>query len=489
MLAAVEEEFEAYQYRLESTDWQNTLPSFQRYASKVVSPTPKVSVIIANFNNAPYLTKMMESLMQQTIGLEHLQIMFIDDRSTDDSLEVIMPYVENYQSIEVYALDQNTGGAHGPRNVGILNARGDYLVFLDADDWYDLDALRYLSQILDASGDDFAVSGIIQSVDGHLTLKSRPYFIDGDFRNRDIQELPAEFYGWLGPQGIMVRHSLIIDHNLHFVNQRVADDVTFFYEAMRFSKKITQGKELTTYLNRGVDNAGLSKTIDRTFMISWLRALSYINTIFPNDTSKERFLSRRIEWLIHDFCLKRDIGYKFSKKRLQDFSTCLKNYLGDLPFDPSLYFRNDFRKTCWKFILEDDISGLYWFIILFCIRWLLNRKLGIKTSKKNVYYYPQLLPPLIKTRLDAFTYIESCTEGELKLKVFTYKKVVRFEMRDIKQPYLSRQHLSYQQFSDNEYRVTLLENYNNTNNQFVVVFEDYSEVVVAKLGKVKLREI
>lgn len=62
-------------------------------------------------------------------------------------------------------------GAHGPRNVGIVNARGEYSVFLDADDWYDLNALKYLSDLLDDSHDDFAVSGLIQSTDGHLMLK------------------------------------------------------------------------------------------------------------------------------------------------------------------------------------------------------------------------------------------------------------------------------------------------------------------------------
>lgn len=166
MLPKIEQEFETFQYHLESTEWQTNLPTFQLNTSKKSPTSPKVSVIIANFNNAPYLNKMMDSLMDQTIGLEHLQIMFIDDKSTDNSLEIIMPYLDKYQSVEIYALDENTGGAHGPRNIGILNARGEYLVFLDADDWYDLEALGYLSQLLDASGDDFAVSGLVQSKNG-----------------------------------------------------------------------------------------------------------------------------------------------------------------------------------------------------------------------------------------------------------------------------------------------------------------------------------
>ena len=341
MLPKIEQEFETFQYHLESTEWQTNLPTFQLNTSKKSPTSPKVSVIIANFNNAPYLNKMMDSLMDQTIGLEHLQIMFIDDKSTDNSLEIIMPYLDKYQSVEIYALDENTGGAHGPRNIGILNARGEYLVFLDADDWYDLEALGYLSQLLDASGDDFAVSGLVQSKNGEISLKSKPYFYDGDFKNRSIQDLPSEFYGWLGPQVIMVRRSLVIDNNLHFVNQRVADDVTFFYEAMRFAKTITQGSRLTTYLNRDADNVGLSKAINRQFMISWLRALSYINQTFPDDMSKERFLARRVEWLVYDFCLKRETGYNFSKNRLKDFKEQMDLYLGHLDFDLSRYFRSD----------------------------------------------------------------------------------------------------------------------------------------------------
>lgn len=82
---------------------------------------------------------------------------------------------------------------------------------------------------------------------------------------------------------------------------------------MRFSKTITQGERLTTYLNRDADNESLSKSINRTFMLSWLRALSYINQQFPDDLSKERMLARRLEWLIYDFCIRRNTGYPFSK--------------------------------------------------------------------------------------------------------------------------------------------------------------------------------
>lgn len=101
-------------------------------------------------------------------------------------------------------------------------------MFLDADDWYDENALQYMSETLEKSSDDMGFFGIVQSVNEKLSLKSRAYFFDGNKIDRDIQELPAAFYEWLGPQGIMVRRKLIENNNLHFPSQRVADDVTFF---------------------------------------------------------------------------------------------------------------------------------------------------------------------------------------------------------------------------------------------------------------------
>ena len=84
-------------------------------------------------------------------------------------------------------------------------------------------------------------------------------------------------------------------------------------------------------------------------MLSWLRALSYINQQFPDDLSKERMLARRLEWLIYDFCIRRDTGYPFSKKRLQDFKVQMDLYLGELNFDLSPYFRSDVRQIIWTF--------------------------------------------------------------------------------------------------------------------------------------------
>ena len=151
---------------------------------------------------------------------------------------------------------------------------------------------------------------------------------------------------------------------------------------MRFSKKITQGEKLTTYLNRDNDNLSLSKTVNRDFMISWLRALGYINHVFPDDASKEKFLSRRLEWLVYNFGLRRDVGYKFSLKRIIDFKVSMDRYLGKLKFDPTIYFRTGARKTVWRYLLLEDYRGIIRFNRWHSLRHLLKKILELFEEKK-----------------------------------------------------------------------------------------------------------
>lgn len=62
-----------------------------------------------------------------------------------------------------------------------------------------------------------------------------------------------------------MRHSLVKENNLHFIDQRVADDVTFFYQALQLSQTISQTQKITTYVNRDDDNISLSKISMKLF--------------------------------------------------------------------------------------------------------------------------------------------------------------------------------------------------------------------------------
>lgn len=99
----------------------------------------KVSVLVAVYNSEDYLGQCLDSLRWQTMG--NLQVICVDDASTDRSLEILRQYQAIDPRIEVIGLPENHGQAYA-RNVALRQARGEYICFLDSDDWMADDSLE-----------------------------------------------------------------------------------------------------------------------------------------------------------------------------------------------------------------------------------------------------------------------------------------------------------------------------------------------------------
>lgn len=118
------------------------LPSWhpeRKPPSKETPPAPKVSVIIASYNSSLFLRKCIESLVTQT--LDDIEIIIVDDCSTDDSLAIAREYEAADYRVRVIA-HANNKNLLATRKSGVFAATGDYVMFLDADDTYIPDACR-----------------------------------------------------------------------------------------------------------------------------------------------------------------------------------------------------------------------------------------------------------------------------------------------------------------------------------------------------------
>lgn len=99
----------------------------------------QVSILVAVYNSAKYIRRCIDSLLGQT--LKDIQIICIDDCSTDASLKILNEYAAIDQRIKVISLKENQGQAHA-RNEGLKQATGRYITFVDSDDWLSIDALQ-----------------------------------------------------------------------------------------------------------------------------------------------------------------------------------------------------------------------------------------------------------------------------------------------------------------------------------------------------------
>lgn len=128
----------------------------------------KISVIVPVFNAESDLKSAIESIINQTFGFENIELILVDDASTDNSKEIIMEYQSTYGNIKLVELRQNSGLPGKPRSIGIDYATSDYIVFLDSDDTYQNVAFEILYDAIEKENADFAIASHYINLDGDM---------------------------------------------------------------------------------------------------------------------------------------------------------------------------------------------------------------------------------------------------------------------------------------------------------------------------------
>lgn len=145
----------------------------------------KITVIVPVYNVAAYLQKCIESIMHQTYS--YLQIILVDDGSTDSSGEICDLYAGKDDRIEVFHTDNR--GLVAARKLGLRNAKGQYIGFVDGDDYIEADMFEILLKEISKSDADFVHTGFFQEKQGKSEEVLR--FEEGVFELGNIREREA----------------------------------------------------------------------------------------------------------------------------------------------------------------------------------------------------------------------------------------------------------------------------------------------------------
>ncbi len=194
---------------------------------------PKVSVIIPVYNTEKYLRECLDSVLNQT--LKEIEVICIDDGSTDNSLEILNKYAQ--KDSRVIVLTQKNIGVGKTRNKGIQISKGEFVIFIDPDDFYpDMDIVETLynkavENNVNIAGGEFASfkDGVIsQNYSGNLSK----YIFDreGIIDYRDFQF----DYGWIR---FIYKADFLRKHNLYFPNYKRFQDPPWFCKTMHCAGK------------------------------------------------------------------------------------------------------------------------------------------------------------------------------------------------------------------------------------------------------------
>lgn len=116
--------------------------------------TPIVSVIVPVYNTDKYLEECLESILNQT--LKDIEIICIEDKSTDNSLQILKEFSKKDDRIIIIENDENRGISFN-RNKGMAYAKGKYISFIDSDDKLDKDAYEKLYNFIEENHQDFVI--------------------------------------------------------------------------------------------------------------------------------------------------------------------------------------------------------------------------------------------------------------------------------------------------------------------------------------------
>ncbi len=203
----------------------------------------KVSIIIPVYNTAKYLRQCLDSIKNQT--LKEIEIICINDGSSDNSLEILNEYAENDNRFII--LSQKNQGQSTARNTGLKAAKGEYIGFVDSDDYIDIAMFEKLYNNVKENDSEITMCSFytyndkttyLNPSDRYMTLDLFPESFDNIvFSYKDTSKFL--FRICVSPCNKIYKNSLFREYNIKFPEGLYFEDNVFFYEIYLQAKKIS----------------------------------------------------------------------------------------------------------------------------------------------------------------------------------------------------------------------------------------------------------
>lgn len=271
----------------------------------------KVSVIVPVYNNENSLEKSLNSLINQT--LKEIEIIIINDCSTDNSLEILNNYKNKYSNMIKLIDLKEKKGAGGARNAGIDIAKGEYIGFMDSDD----DILPNMFETLYnlAQENDYSIADCSFYNEGtNENMKTTINKLNGTLNTRKRKELILHS-GFLWSK--IIKRDILLDNNIRFRENKLYEDIDFLRVVFLYTKSIIS-TDLVLYNHR--DNANSTtqnKDINTVILEKMETALTLSNTF--KKLKAYNIYKEEITYVIYKIYMNvLDYAVTFDKRYLND---------------------------------------------------------------------------------------------------------------------------------------------------------------------------
>lgn len=252
-----------------------------------------VSIIVPVYNTEKYLSKCLDSILNQSHN--NIEIILINDGSTDSSLNIIREYSEKYENIVV--INQVNKGQGEARNQGIKISSADYITFVDSDDWISEDYIKILYTSVIDNDADISVGNIIGVLSNNMKNIHYPKFKYCELIGKDAVSyllLDKELKSY--PCAKLFKKNLFINNEIAFPGKMYYEDLAVVMQSTFYANKvILLNKYIYYYLQ---NNESSTRTPNMKNITDRLKALTIIKEFFIKNKCFEFYSDR-----YRHFCL------------------------------------------------------------------------------------------------------------------------------------------------------------------------------------------
>ena len=323
----------------------------------------KISVIFPVYNVENDIKEALNSLLNQTI-VDDIEVIMVDDGSTDHSKYIVEEYAENYENF--YAFHKENGGLSSARNYGMKQANGEYISFFDSDDLLAFDAYEKLYEYAKKDKYDIIVGNFLKFNRQKTWPQGMSEFvfkgIQDNIENTNLLNTPNLAWDMLATNKIF-RREFLVDNDITFYNENINfEDNLFSIEAYDKAKKIALANYFFYFWRVGENESSITQTYSLKRATDLIKIFNLVKKyIDQNITEKEILDKKYLKWLIWDIPMFINMVKELPEEHHEFLieSTC---DICDLI--PSEFYEdiNSYYKTLYKIIRDKDLNNLYRFL-------------------------------------------------------------------------------------------------------------------------------
>ena len=290
-----------------------------------IEHNPKISVLIPMYNTEKYIRQCLISVLSQK--LQDYEVIVVDDCSKDGSVAEVEKLIPHFEGrLNLVRRDKQSGCAGVPRNDGIKNARGKYIVFLDSDDMLLPTTLRDYFEIAENTRADvlhtekvlvFHDDGKREFKRDELVLAANEagdFVEDITFETNDLTErikrYHSKYFFW-PPWGKLFRREFLMKNDITFPSMKMSEDMIFCFKCLFLAKKYVRIPQITYIYRERQGSFMRSQSNAESEINKWMSVIVEGVNILDEFMAKQKFFNKHLDsrYLVIDFFMKQHFDF------------------------------------------------------------------------------------------------------------------------------------------------------------------------------------